>query len=156
MNSKVAFVITAFALVSNGCADFGKPVKPISAESFEIEYTLLNTGDATITDWRIDALTYYPRVNRSTYQYRIFLPVGPFDTVSLKPPDLGYVGCFTQMAATVAKEWEPGVNRARCFVLRRDTVQARGGRITVFRWPEDTARAIEVPWPPTNGNPFEP
>jgi hypothetical protein len=156
MNSRFGIIISVFILVVDGCSDLGNPVEPPPPELFEIEYVLINTGDAAITDWRIDALTYYPEVNRSWRQYTIFLSVGPFDTVSLKAPDVGYVGCFTRMSATVAKEWEPGTNRARCFVFPRDTVRARRDRITVFRWPEDTARATEVPWPPINGNPFGP
>lgn len=61
MHSRAAIIFSGFALIVSSCSDWGESIAPPEPELFEIKYVLMNSGDSTITDWRIDALTYYPK-----------------------------------------------------------------------------------------------
>lgn len=135
-----------FWSVFSGCEDMGNPLAPVPIE-FDLQYMFINHGDADLSAIGIISLTYYPRVNSSWYQSLNFQSPGPTDTLVSHAHDPGYPGCFTQMGLMVIKEWQPNSRYWRYFTFGRDTVSTEADEITVFNWPQDTSKALELPWP---------
>ena len=145
MQTRVAISIMVIWSIFSGCGDMGDPLAPVP-EGFDIQYRFVNHGDPDISAIEIVSLTYYPRVNRSWYSKQNFQRPGPTDTLVSYAPDPGYQGCLTQMGLLVIKDWQPNSHYWRYFTFARDTVVGVNDHVTVFNWPEDTTRSVELPW----------
>jgi hypothetical protein len=91
--------------------------------------------------------TYYPDSNRTWLQEHAFpapearrLRYG--DTFTVVAPRKVYLGCLRQMAITLGID-SGFNNHFRYFYFERDTIDRLQDTLMYFRWPQDTANAIE-------------
>jgi hypothetical protein len=146
MNKIFYFVILLSFFTIIGCSEKNNPVSPIPSE-FDVEYKFINSNDPNILDVEIISLTYYPKVDKTWYRKQNFQNPSVNDTLISYAHDQGYIGCYTQMAIMIFKEWPSDSSYWKLFTYEMDTILYYDDRITVFNWPDDTTRATELPYP---------
>lgn len=130
-------------MMGYGCKDMGVPVRT-EPQLFDIEYWFVNQGDPDIRAVEVLSVTWYPDRNEAWARQTNFQVPQNYDTLRQVAYYKGVLGCTTQMGIYINKFWDQDSTPCWRFYYfsGHDSVDSYEKRIRVFKWPEDTLRAI--------------
>jgi hypothetical protein len=122
---------------------------PAPPKTYQMLYRFVNLSKTDyIGGVAVKGNTYYPDSNKTWFQEHAFPrnlkpPVLYGDTFTVVAPRKVYMGCLRQMAITLGID-SGFNNHFRYFYFERDTIDRLQDTLMYFRWPQDTANAIET------------
>jgi hypothetical protein len=141
---RICFLAAIYLVI--GCRkESPAPAKP---KVYTMAYRFINLSK---TDYigavALKSYTYYPDSNKTWYYEHAFPAdlksrVQYLDTFTIYAPRKVYLGCLRQMAITIGLD-SGFNNHFRYYYFPQDTIESMQDTIQYFRWPQDTANAIE-------------